>query len=79
MEKKSLQKEQPSGYTGKPYLGRPRPWKLALGNDGSLNPELSCQYCKDTGHLKENCIKVNRRLALENKQPEQLLGKTQEN
>ena len=72
MDKKSSQNEQPSGYTGRPYLGKPRPSKLALGIDGSLNPELSCRYCKDTGHLKENCIKLNRRLALENKQPDRL-------
>ena len=75
---KPQQNKQPSGYTSRPYLGKPRPSKLALGIDGSLNPELSCQYCKDTGHLKENCIKLNRRLAMENKQPEQLPGK-QEN
>ena len=75
---KPQQKEQPSGYTGRPYLGKPRPSKLALGIDGSLNPELSCWYCKDTGHLKENCIKHNRRLVLENKQPDQLPSK-QEN
>ena len=59
-----------SGYTGKPYLGKPRPPQLALGTDGSLNPEPSCQYCKDIGHLKENCIKLNRRIALANRQPE---------
>ena len=75
---KPQQKEQPSGYTGRPYLGKPRPLKLALGIDGSLNPELSCWYCKDTSHLKENCIKLNIRLALENKQPDRL-PKTQEN
>ena len=63
MDKKS-QQEQVSGYTGRPYLGKPRPSKLAPGIDGSLNPELSCRYCKDTGHLKENCMKLNRRLAL---------------
>ena len=72
MDKKSSQNEQLSGNTNRPYLGKPRPSKFALGIDGSLNPELSCWYCKDTSHLKENCIKLNRRLALENKQPEQL-------
>ena len=72
IDKKSQQNEQTSGYTSKPYLGKPRPSKLAPGIDGSLNPELSCQYCKDTGHLKENCVKLNRRLALENKQPDRL-------
>ena len=61
-----------SGYTGKPYLGKPRPPKLTLGIDGSLDPELSCWYCKDTGHLKENCVKLNRRLAWENRQPDWL-------
>ena len=66
------QQSETSGYTGKPYLGKPRPSKLAPGIDGSLDPELSCQYCKDTGHLKENCMKLNRRLAFENKQPDQL-------
>ena len=68
VDKKSSQNE--SGYTGKPYLGKPRPSKLAPGIDGSLDPELSCWYCKDTGHLKENCVKLNRRLAYENKQPD---------
>ena len=56
-----------SGYTRKPYLGKPRPLQLTLGVNGSLDPELSCQYCKDTGHLKENCVKLNRRMAWENR------------
>ena len=77
IDKKSAQSE--SGYTGKPYLGKPRPSKLAPGIDGSLDPELSCRYCKDTGHLKENCIKLNRRLAWENKQPDRLPVKKEEN
>ena len=66
------QQREASGYTSKPYLGKPRPSKLAPGIDGSLDPELSCWYCKDTGHLKENCMKLNRRLAFENKQPDWL-------
>ena len=66
------QQSEASGYTGKPYLGKPRLSKLALGIDGSLDPELSCWYCKDTGHLKENCVKLNRRLAFVNKQPDWL-------
>ena len=48
----------PSGFISKPYLGRPHPSQLALGVDGSLDPSLSCWYCKDTGHLKENCVKL---------------------
>ena len=67
-----------SGYSGKSYLGKPRPLQPALGVDGSLDPDLSCWYCKDTGHLKENYKKLNRRLAQENRQPGQL-PKTPEN
>ena len=66
------QQSEASGCTGKPYLGKPRPSKLAPGIDGSLDPELSCWYCKDTSHLKENCMKLNRRLAFESKQPDRL-------
>ena len=66
------QKGDSSGYNGKPYLGKPRSSKLALGIDGSLDPELFCWYCTDTGHLTENCVKLNRRLAFENRQPDQL-------
>ena len=44
-----------SDYTSKPYLGKPHLPQLAPGTDGSLDPALTCQYCKDTGHLKENC------------------------
>ena len=56
-----------TGFVSKPYLGKPRPLQLAPGTDGSLNPELECQYCKDTGHLKDNCIKLNHQLANEQK------------
>ena len=40
---------------GKPFLGTNRPSELSKGLDGSLDPNLSCQYCKDTSHEKENC------------------------
>ena len=46
------------GYTSKSYLGKPHPPQLAPGVDGSLDPVLTCWYCKDTGHLKENCVKL---------------------
>ena len=51
------------GFTSKPYLGRPCPSQLAPGVDGSLDPSLTCRYCKDTRHLKENCVKLTRCLA----------------
>ena len=54
-----------TGFVSKPYLGKSRPSQLAPGADRSLNLELECQYCKDTGHLKENCIKLNHWLVME--------------
>ena len=48
----------PSGFVSKPYLGRPHPSQLAPGVDGSLHPSLTCQNCKDTSHLKDNCVKL---------------------
>ena len=53
----------PSGFTSKLYLGRPHPSQLAPCVDGSLDPSLTCRYCKDTRHLKENCVKLTRCLA----------------
>ena len=46
----SQQKPQASQSTnlfGKPYLGPPREPQVTPGADGSLNPALSCKYCKD--------------------------------
>ena len=59
----------PSGFISKPYLGRPCPSQLAPGVDGSLDPSLTCQYCKDTRHLKENCVKLTQCLAWNNQEP----------
>ena len=63
MGKTNTTEGSPSGFTSKPYLGRPRPSQLAPGVDGSLDPSLISRYCKDTGHLKENCVKLTRCLA----------------
>ena len=63
----SQQKPQVSQNTnpfGKPYLGPPREPQVTPGADGSLNPALSCKYCKDTGHDISNCTKVKRKEAL---------------
>ena len=65
----SQQKPQASQSTnpfGKPYLGKPREPQVTPGVDGSLNPALSCKYCKDMGHnvSKVNCTKVKRKEAL---------------
>ena len=63
----SQQKPQASQGTnpfGKPYLGTPREPQVTPGMDDSLNPALSCKYCKDTGHDMSNCAKVKRKEAL---------------
>ena len=63
----SQQKPQASQNTnpfGKPYLGPPREPQVTPSADGSLNPALSCKYCKDTGHDVSNCAKVKRKEAL---------------
>ena len=58
MDKTTKLDSSPSGYKSKPYLGKPCPSQLAPGVDGSLDPALTCWYCKDTSHLKENCVKL---------------------
>ena len=49
---------------GKPYLGPSREPQVTPDADGSLNPALSCKYCKDTGHDVSNCAKVKKKEAL---------------
>ena len=58
------QASQGSNPFSKPYLGPPREPQVIPGADGSLNPALSCRYCKDTGHDVSNCTKVKRKEAL---------------
>ena len=69
MGKANNTESSPSGFVGKPYLGRPHPSQLSPRVDSSLDPLLTCQYCKDTRHLKENCIKLTQQLAWNNKEP----------
>ena len=63
MGKPNTTESSHGGFISKPYLGRPHPSQLAPGVDGSLDPSLTCRYCKDTGHLKENCGKLTQHLA----------------
>ena len=58
------QGSQGSNPFSKPYLGPHREPQVTPGVDGSLNPALSCRYCKDTGHDVSNCAKVKRKEAL---------------
>ena len=45
------------------FIGRPRPPQLARGADGTLLPSITCNYCKDTGHFKDNCVQLNNKIA----------------
>ena len=54
-----------TGFVSKPYLGKSRPSQLTPGAHGSLDLDFGCQYCKIIGHLKENCIKLNCWLVME--------------
>ena len=50
---------------GLSFIGRPRPPQLAHGADGTLLPSVTCNYCKDTGHFKDNCVWLNNKIAQE--------------
>ena len=57
-------KTQPSKIeSGSKFMGIPRPPKPSAGVDGSLDNNLTCQYCKDTGHELENCRQLKNKLA----------------
>ena len=48
-------------YTPKPFLEKLQPSKLSAGKDRTTNPDQTCRYCKDTGHLLENCRRLEAR------------------
>ena len=50
---------------GKKFMGTPRPPKPSMGVDGSLDINLTYQYCKDTRHELENCKQPQNKLAHE--------------
>ena len=76
---------QPSSSTfdkaweSKPFLGNELPPKPTKGKDGSLNVAETCNYCKNPGHLLDNCVKlqdrINRGLAKPLQGPQKQLGK----
>ena len=47
------------------FIGRPRPPQLAHGANGTLLPSVTCNYCKDTGHFKDNCVWLNNKIVQE--------------
>ena len=42
--------------TGGKFFGKRHEPKVAAGIDGTTDPDKSCNYCKDTGHEKNNCL-----------------------
>ena len=43
------------------HMGKPRESKLTPGTDGSLNPNIKCNYCGDTGHMTKVCPRIKAR------------------
>ena len=60
--------------SSQPFRGKCRPSQLSAGIDGTTDPEKSCNYCKDTGHLKGNCLRLQARKTFLKKQEEQAGG-----
>ena len=59
-------KTQPSKtYSGNKFMGITRPPKSLAGVDGSMDNNLTCWYCKDTGHELENCRQLKNKSACE--------------
>ena len=50
-------------YEAKPCNGKPRPFQLSPGADGTFDWDSTCLYCKDMGHRKDICIWLNCKLA----------------
>ena len=65
----TMQSHPPSSSKGTQYqgassfIGRPRPPQLAHGANGTLLPSMTCNYCKDTRHFKDNCVWLNNKIA----------------
>ena len=38
------------------FFGKRRDPVVVAGIDGTTDPDKSCNYCKDTGHEKDNCL-----------------------
>ena len=46
--------------TGGKFFGKRHEPKVAAGIDGTTDPDKSCNYCKDTGHEKNNCLSLQK-------------------
>ena len=57
-----------------PFRGKLRPSQLSAGIDGTTDPEKSCNYCKDMGHVIGNCLRLQARKAFLDRQEQQKAG-----
>ena len=60
---KSSQGTQYKGASN--YVGRQQQSQLAYGANGMLEPNTTCYYRMDTGHMKDNCVFHNNKIAHE--------------
>ena len=44
------------------YIGREWQPQLAHGANGPLQPSVTCFYCKDTGHIKNDCVQLHNKI-----------------
>ena len=44
------------------YVGRLKHLQLVSGTNGMLDPKVSCHYCKDSWHINNNCIHLNKQV-----------------
>ena len=44
------------------YVGMQQLPQLACGANGTLDPDITCFYCKDTRHTKNNCVQLNNKM-----------------
>ena len=42
------------------FFGKRHNPVVAAGIDGTTDPDKSCNYCKDTGHEKDNCLRLQK-------------------
>ena len=53
---------RPYGSRGK-FLGKKQEPVIAAGKDGTIDPDKTCNYCKDMGHDMDNCLHLQKHQA----------------
>ena len=63
---RNIQNSQGTQFKGSSScVCRQQKHQLAHGTDGMLEPNISCHYCKDTRHTKDNCVWLNNKITHE--------------